>query len=84
LDNLPWNIAAGVVKLLMTDPNGVNTVIGAVLGPADILGNIYTAVASWVVIGPVGAWVRAWDVTDQNGIRQVSRPIVFNVISSPS
>jgi hypothetical protein len=77
LDKLPWNLTGGSANLLMTDPNGTNYNF-----PATIVngGAQYT----WTVIGPAGNWTRAWEVTDAIGITQVSNPIVFSVISSPS
>ena len=77
LDGVPWNLAGGIVSLLLTDPNGVKYTI-----PATVSG--YTATANWTVIGPTGNWVRAWQNQDASGIIQISRPIIFSVVSSPS
>jgi hypothetical protein len=77
LDGLPWNLAGGTVSLKLADPVGNTYTI-----PATVSG--YTATATWTVIGPVGNWARAWQNQDASGIIQVSRPICFSVISSPS
>jgi hypothetical protein len=78
-DGLPWNIAGGAVKLLMTDPAGASHVYTATLGTDG-----FSAFFDWTVIAPTGAWFRAWDVTDAAAVREISLPIVFDVISSPT
>lgn len=77
LDGLPWNMAGGVVTLLMTDPLGFGYTL-----PATVSG--YMATVNWVVIGPAGTWLRAWKVQDASGIIQYSQPIIFEIIPSPS
>lgn len=77
LNQLPWDWTGGTVQLLMTDPNGNNYTFPATVQNMG-------AVFQWTVTGPVGAWVRAWKVVDAQGRKQISLPIVFNVISSPS
>ncbi len=77
LNSLPWDLTAGTVSLLMTDPNGTSYSY-----PATISGGC--SQVTWTVVGPVGVWLRAWSTTDSNGIKQVSRPIPFIVASSPS
>jgi hypothetical protein len=77
LGGVPWTLSGGSAQLLFTDPNGNPLTLGAVISGS-------TAAALWTVTGPQGTWVRAWKLTDSSGIIQVSRPIVFTVISSPS
>lgn len=77
LNGLPWDLTLGKATLIMTDPGG-----NQFSYPAQIQGS--TAMFTWIVTGPPGTWLRAWDVTDANGKRQISRPIAFAVISSPS
>lgn len=78
LDMLDWNLIGGTVNCLLRDPTGNLITI-----PATIAAN-GAVTAPWTVIGPVGTnWTRAWDCTDASGIRQVTNPISFAVISSP-
>lgn len=77
LDGLPWDLTSGSATLKLTDPNGNNSSITATISGG-------CAFANWTVVGPAGNWLRAWDIVDATGIRQVSRPIIFAVISSPS
>ena len=79
LNGLPWPLLGGTINLLLTDPQGNNYNF-----PAGVLGTGYGASFTWLVAPPTGTWTRAWKVVDANGVIQVSRPIVFNVISSPS
>lgn len=77
LGGVPWNLAGGSGSLKMVDPNGV-----AYSYPVQIAGG--DAFVVWTVLPPGGTWLRAWDVTDANGVRDVSPPIAFAVASSPS
>ncbi len=77
-DQVPWNVTGGAVFALITDPNGVTSTY-----PATITPDGYAAYVNWRVPQPVGTWLRAWDITDASGIRQVSQPIEFVVIGSP-
>lgn len=76
LGGLPWLLQGGTVTLSLADPQGNVTVIAATVGA-------YNALAPWTVAGLVGGWTRAWTVTDSTGLKQVSRPIAFDVLSSP-
>ncbi len=76
LNALPWLLDGGTVLLTISDPFGVQTII-----VASIIGN--GAQATWTVVGPAGNFTRAWTVTDANGVKQKSRPIVFSVTASP-
>jgi hypothetical protein len=77
LDGLHWDLTGAAVNLLMTDPLGNSyNFIAAVQNQG--------AVYAWVVPNVPGTWVRAWKVVDALGRTQVSRPIVFTVVSSPS
>ncbi len=78
LDGLPWNFVGGTVNLLFTDPNGNNSSVSATIGADGV------PRASWTVPNVVGNWTRAWQCLDSLGVFQVSRPITFNVVSSPS
>ena len=77
LNGIPWVLTGGTVNLLLVDSLG-----GTYTFPATIAGG--TASYTWTVTTPVGLWYRAWDVTDQNGLRQVTRPIPFDVVTSPA
>ncbi len=77
LNGLPWDLTAGTASLILSDPTGAKTTISATISGS-------TARAPWTVVTPIGTWVRAWSVTDASGVKQVSRPIVFTVIDSPS
>lgn len=77
LSGLPWDITGGSATLHFTDPAG-----GTLSLPANITGG--GAQVQWTVIAPEGDWVRAWDLQDALGRRQVSQPIAFRVIPSPS
>lgn len=75
-DVLPWNLAGGTVTLNLIDPNG------AVYSyPATISGG--SVRVTWTVLNVTGTWRRSWTITDSSGVHQVSRPIVFEVQSSP-
>ncbi len=76
LNGQQWVLTGGTVNLLLSDPSGNLTTISAT--PSGV-----SASALWTVPNTPGAWLRAWDVTDASGIRQVSRAIPFTVISSP-
>jgi hypothetical protein len=78
LNAIPWSLLGGTVTLKLVDPNGNVTTLSAAVGPTG-----YSASASWTVAGPAGIWVRAWTLVDSSGRVQVSRQIVFSVISSP-
>ncbi len=73
---LPWNLAGGSGNLLLTDPNGQSYVL-----PVTVDG--FTARRAYTIATPAGTWVRAWDLTDATGVRQISRPLTFSVIVSP-
>jgi hypothetical protein len=84
-DNIPWNLTGGSVTLLLSDPAGF-TLPGLT---ATIASDGYSASVVWQVpvtssgLSAAGTWLRAWDVTDASGIRQVTRPIEFTVVGSP-
>lgn len=75
LNGEPWSLAGGSALLKLTDPTG---------GSSSITGSIVgqNAVASWTVVAPVGAWTRAWVLTDATGLQQVSLPISFDVVAA--
>lgn len=73
LNGLPWDLTGGTVVLRLVDPSLVVTDV-----PATISGG--AAQAGWAVASPAGTWRRVWDVTDVDGRRQVSRPVMFAVI----
>ena len=76
-NGLFWNLAGGIVNLIIAAPNGAETII-----PATITNGV--ASAQWTVTAPIGTgWTRAWQCTDASGVYQVSQPIVFSVVSSP-
>ena len=74
---VPWDLTGGTALLLFTDPNGVTSTLTATIASG-------VASVGWTVVAPIGTWLRAWKLTDAAGIVQVSQPIVFRVISSPS
>jgi len=76
LNGLPWDLTGGSARLVLSDPDGINTTLTAsiVNGGAQV---------SWTVPLPAGSWLRAWDLTDASGRRQISLPIAFTVVSSP-
>jgi hypothetical protein len=76
-DGVFWNLTGGSGHLLMTAPDGSSLSLPVVIQNS-------VAVVNWTVVGPVGAWKRAWDVTDATGVREVTQPVAFDVISSPS
>lgn len=73
-NGVPWALASAT--LLLTDPQGNGYSV-----PASVSG--FKVTAPWQVIGPVGTWVRSWDCTGTDGVRQVSLPITFEVVQSP-
>lgn len=77
LNDVPWDLTGGTAVLRMTDPNGT-----AYSFPAVISGG--GAHFDWRVVGPTGIWLRAWDLVDATGLEQISEPIAFQVINSPS
>jgi hypothetical protein len=77
LDGLPWDLTGGSATLLLTDPDGSPSTVAATIVSGQPR-------AAWTVADPVGTWLRAWEVTDSAGVHQVSRPICFTVIDSPS
>lgn len=76
LDGAPWQLTAGTGNLILADPNGNLTTIACTI--LD-----FAATAAWTVVGPVGNWFLCFDITDSQGIRQVTRPVPFAVVSSP-
>ena len=76
-DGVIWNLVGATVNLILANPSGIKTTIPA--------GGPYNggASANWTAAGLTGEWLRAWDVTDAGGVRVISDPIGFNVISSP-
>ena len=80
-NGLLWDLTGGTVLFKIAKPDQTIIVISAF--------TIYNggAMAGWTVIGPVSSltsqWFCCWDVTDMNGVRQVSMPIKINVESSP-
>ncbi len=80
-NGLVWDLTGGAATLRMVDPNGVTySYVAPIVGPPGGAGAQYT----WTVLSPAGDWKRAWDITNAAGTRQVTRPIPFTVISSPS
>lgn len=76
-DGILWDMTGATVRLKFADPNGAISIFAAFntyLGGAQV---------SWTVPNIPGRWIRAWDITDSAGIRQVSKPMPFDVISSP-
>ena len=75
-----WDLTGGSATLRMVDPNGM-----VYAYPASIVGPAGAGIASypWTVIAPPGDWRRAWDVTNAQGIRQVTLPLAFEVVASP-
>lgn len=76
-NNLPWDLTGGTVNLLVADPSGTVTTY-----PATIAGG--GAYYNFTIVGPAGSWARAWSCVDSSGIKQISRPIPFNVVTSPA
>ncbi len=76
LNQLPWDLTGGSGSLKMTAPDASTVTISATIQGRG-------AVAAWTVSNIPGVWVRAWDVTDSTGVRQVSEPITFEVVVSP-
>jgi hypothetical protein len=79
LNELPWDLTGGSASLILSNPAGAQTTIAATIVPGG-----YGATANWTVIAPAGNWLRAWSLTDASGRHQVTLPIPFVVIASPS
>lgn len=88
LNGLPWNVAGGSVTLYVVDPNGNQTSYAMAI---DAEG--YAARYNYTVVGPASIsvagdlllppWRLAFLAVDANGVTQKSRPVAFNVLSSP-
>ena len=76
LHGLPWALASAT--LLLTAPDGTGYSLAATVASGG-----YEIYRDWTVIGPVGTWVRAWQVVGLNAVLQTSRPITMEVITSP-
>ena len=77
LDGVFWDLTGGSAILILSDPNGNKTSYTATIFGG---GAFYV----WTMAGTPGTWLRAWSLQDAQGVVQVSRPIAFSVISSPS
>ena len=76
LNGQVWDLTGGSATLRMADPDGTTYAYACTIASGN-------AFYTWTVLNVPGTWVRAWDVTDAQGRRQVSRPLVFEVIASP-
>jgi hypothetical protein len=76
-DGIIWDLTGGTILFKLIDPNSNLIVVSA--SPTYNGG----AQAQWTVPNRPGNWICAWDITDANGVRQISRPIYFIVTSSP-
>jgi hypothetical protein len=77
-NGLLWDLTGATILLKMVRPDEVEFS----LSPASVYDG--GAKVNWTVLDVPGTWIRAWDVTDSGGVRQVSNPITFTVVSSPS
>jgi hypothetical protein len=94
LNGLEWFIGGGSAQVNMTDSNGNSYTLAAIITPDG-----YSAITvPWTVVGSPSSgatppnnnnlygpwtWVRSWTLTDAQGRKQISRPIVFTVLQSP-
>lgn len=71
-----WDLTGGRATLLLTDSAG-NTYssTGTIIGSS--------AIASFIIPNVPGKMVRAWQLTDGNGVIELSLPIAFTVVASP-
>jgi hypothetical protein len=76
LNGLPWSMQGATVNLLFRDPSGNQTSSSAVITAGS-------ATVSWTVPSTPGSWFRSWQITDANGVHQLSQPITFNIGTSP-
>ncbi len=76
-NSLLWDLTGGTAVLKLYDPAGTVTSYTATI---DGSSGRYTLALPDLP----GTWVRAWDLTDAEGVRQISRPFVFSVVRSPA
>jgi hypothetical protein len=77
LNGLPHSLAGGSATISFQDPN--NNVTGPFA--ASIVGD--DAFYTYTIVSPLGTWTRSWTWIDSAGVKQVSLPIQFVVLSSP-
>ncbi len=75
LDQLPWDLTAGTVDLVLSDPTGALTTISATITGRG-------AQAAWTVAAPAGRWLRTWHIQDASGLTQVAQAIPFDVVAA--
>jgi hypothetical protein len=77
-DGLLWDLTGASIVLKIAKPDG--TIIN--LSPLSVYNG--GATVGWTVIGPASKdWYAAWDITDAQGVRQISPPIRLTIESSP-